>query len=76
MRIEATMQHPVFMAFYMNHLDPEEYSALRRWSIWLAVRLRRAGSARIRDRRVAVPLIDAVSSRIQRERIVNLLPFS
>jgi hypothetical protein len=37
MRIEAAMQHPVFMAFYMNHLDPEEYSALRRWSIWLAV---------------------------------------
>lgn len=31
------MQHPVFMAFYMSHLDPEERSALRRWSMRLAV---------------------------------------
>jgi len=31
------MQHPVFMAFHMSHLDPEERGALRRWSMRLAV---------------------------------------
>ena len=31
------MQHPVFMAFYMRHLDPQDQRAVRRWSIRLAV---------------------------------------
>jgi len=31
------MQHPVFMAFYMRHLDPQSQRAVRRWSIRLAV---------------------------------------
>jgi hypothetical protein len=35
-QIEVAMQHPVFLVFYMNHLDPEEHGVLRRWSIGLA----------------------------------------
>jgi hypothetical protein len=31
------MQHPVFMAFFMSHLDPEDQSAVRRWSVRFAV---------------------------------------
>jgi hypothetical protein len=31
------MPHPVFMAFFMNHLDREDQSAVRRWSMKFAV---------------------------------------
>jgi hypothetical protein len=31
------MHHPVRMALYMNHLDPEDQRAVRRWSARLAV---------------------------------------
>ena len=31
------MQHPVFMAFYMRHLELQDQRAVRRWSIRLAV---------------------------------------
>jgi hypothetical protein len=35
--MEVAMQHPVFMAFYMRHLDPQDQRAVRRWSIRLAI---------------------------------------
>jgi hypothetical protein len=35
--MEVAMQHPVFMAFYMRHLDLQDQTAVRRWSIRLAV---------------------------------------
>ena len=31
------MQHPVFVAFYMRHLDLDDQRTVRRWSIRLAV---------------------------------------
>ena len=31
------MQHPVFMAFAMNHLDPADRGMVRRWSIRMAL---------------------------------------
>jgi hypothetical protein len=37
MMMEAAMHHPVCLAFYMEHLDPEDKSAVRRWSARIAV---------------------------------------
>ena len=31
------MHHPVWMAFHMDHLDPEDQRAVRRWSARIAV---------------------------------------
>jgi hypothetical protein len=35
--METTMHHPVWMAFHMDHLDPEDRRAVRRWSARIAV---------------------------------------
>ncbi len=35
--MEVAMHHPVRMALYMNHLDPEDQKAVRRWSARIAV---------------------------------------
>src|SRR2546423_12102268 len=35
--MEVAMHHPVRMALIMNHLDPEEQRAVRRWSVRIAV---------------------------------------
>jgi hypothetical protein len=37
MMMEAAMHHPVCLAFYMEHLDPEDKRAVRRWSARIAV---------------------------------------
>jgi hypothetical protein len=63
--MEVAMQHPVFMAFYMRHLDLQDQVAVRRWSIrlavvcaWLAVFLLTTLAARIN---VPDPQADAMN---------------